>query len=210
VLFEHRENVLPVHAGVGRPLFGRVLRGAGFAVAAGRQAGGLRPCGGGDEIGQQPALKPRAGRLGAVPIGARGGQPGRGGGPARRNAFLEHPAGKKGQRRFLHHLFEQDGQLPPKIGNVFQFGHFEISQRGIRTVAKIVHWWFPKPAHGLSPGAEASIPTSARQRRVTELRFSTSLITAVDNRAGGGLPVRPHSIPPTGGLGNGYVQRLLG
>ena len=81
---------------------------------------------------------------------------------------FEHPASKKGQCRFLHHFVQENGQLAAKIGNVFQFGEFEVAQGGIRAFAKIVHRRSVRPRHKLSPEAGAVVLCAPGPGRVAQ------------------------------------------
>ena len=109
-----------------------------------RRAGGRRgyQTGAVDEIRQEAVYFGRFGR----PV--RRVTPGR----LRRNCpALEHPAGKQGQGRLLHHLVQKNCQLPAKIGNVLQLGHFEVSQRSIGAFPQIVHGRSTELSHKVSP-----------------------------------------------------------
>jgi hypothetical protein len=157
----------------------------------------------GNEVGQQPAGAPGNTGLFIIAGAARPRTASRGG------SLLDHPAGKQRQRRLLRHLLQQDGKLTAEIRHMFQFGHLKVAQRRARTFPKIVHRRFPKPGHGLSPGAVTELPVAARLARVTNFQISTSNIGAGTIPGGLGIKNGTECTPPAGVVSSGYVQRLL-
>ena len=201
MLSSSRENLLPVHIGAIRAP--RVLAEAAFPVRAsqgGRASVG--PSRFGDEIGQQALRAPRNPGLLFAPIGARAGSAGA------VRPLLEHPAGEQSQRRLLHHLFQENGQLPAKICHMLQFRHLEISQRRARTLPEIVLRRSPKPSHGCAPDAEAAISASARLASVTDFHISTSTFWPVEipGRLGGWDRIYLSLV--TGSVNTSHVQCL--
>jgi hypothetical protein len=110
----------------------------------------------GHEIRQQAACASRFGRFRLTPVAGRAGG---------KRPLLEHPPREKRQRRFFHHFVEQNGQLPPEIGHVFQFGHLEVAKGSIRAFTKILHRRSAGPSHKVSPvgvGCDAAQATSRK------------------------------------------------
>ena len=142
------------------------------SFGAGR--GPVQPGRGRHEIRQQTPRPPRRTRSGRVPIARRSGA----------GSFLQHPSRKQRQCGFLHHLVQEDRQFLPQIGHVFELGHFKVAKRRAGTLAKILHGRTCKTRHLDSPGASLEVIGPISPVIVTESRFCTSSIWAVENLAG--------------------------
>ena len=171
-------NAGEVHSGAANP-FGETLSLASGAAcgAAGARAGRSRGDSIGDEFGHKVLGAPRFGRFGRVPTSR---------GPWRHGAAFEHPASKQRQCCFFRHFFEQNGQLPAQIGNVFQFGDLEVSQRCTRAFSKIVHRRFAGPGHRVSPEDWVALVVKKLPGRVTQSQSCANLIVPVENSGASG------------------------
>jgi len=204
VLSSRKENFLPVHGPAAGALGSSSL--PGMALPAGPARVGTIPvrtgrCG--DEIGQQ--LSGASGNMGllVVPLAALVRTSGGAG------SLFQHPAGKQGQRRLLHHLLHEDGKFPAKIRHMLKFRHLEIPQRRARTFPKIVYRRFAEPCHKLPPEKETAVSVAALRWRVTDFRFSTSIFSPVEAPGRLGLNYGTYRTSPTGIVSTGHVQRLL-
>ncbi len=121
---------------------GLVLRVEFSALAVGSGTRPRRQERSGDEIRQQAARARGFGRFRIAPVSGRA---------CGKRPLLEHPAREKGQRRLFHHFVEQNGQLPPQISHMFQFGHLEIPKGSIRAFTKIILRRCTEPSHRLPP-----------------------------------------------------------